>query len=101
MTSAAACCLMINLPPDCAAAVHSAAFWRRQQADVLCFQLPPHALLLTLRFASLPPHVLLRAAQQHADDRRAAAAYGDAYPLFGKPKMLISALLFAPFCVVS
>ena len=75
------------------------AFWRRQQADVLCFQLPSHALLLT-RFASPPPHMLLRAAQQHAVDRRAAAAYGNAYPLFGKPKMLISASPFAPFSVV-
>ena len=56
---------------------------------------------LTLRFASLPPHIYLRAAQQHALDRRAAAVYGDAYLLFGKPKMLISASPFAPFFVVS
>jgi hypothetical protein len=34
---------------------------------------------------------MLHAAQQHAVDRRAAAAYGDAYLLFGRPKMLISA----------
>jgi hypothetical protein len=39
---------------------------------------------------------MLHAAQQHAVDRRAAAAYGDAYLLFGRPKMLISAYPFAP-----
>ena len=57
--------------------------------------------LLTLRFASPPPHMFLRAAQQHTVDRRGAAAYGDAYLLSGKPKMLISASPFAPFFVVS
>ena len=57
--------------------------------------------LLTVRFASPPPHIFLRAAQQHAVGRRGAAAYADAYLLFGRPKMLISALLFAPFVVVS
>ena len=41
---------------------------------------------LTLRFASPPPHIFLRAAQQHAVDRRGAAAYGDAHLLFGKRK---------------
>ena len=34
----------------CAAAVHSVAFWRRQQADVLCFQLPSHALVAHATF---------------------------------------------------
>ena len=52
---------------------------------------------LTLRFASPPPHIFLRAAQQHPVDRRGAAAYGDAHLLSGKPKMLISALPLAPF----
>ena len=43
--------------------------------------------------------IFLRAVQQHADARRGAAAYGDAHLLFGRPKVLISALLFAPFFV--
>jgi len=73
-----------------------------QQADVLCFQLPSHALVAHADgFASPPPHIFLRAAQQHAVDRRGAAAYGDAYLLFGRPKMLISALPFAPSLLVS
>ena len=50
-------------------------------------------------FASPVLHIFLRAVQQHADARRGAVAYGDAHLLFGRPKMLISALPFAPFFV--
>ena len=46
-------------------------------------------------------HVLLHAALQHAATRRGVAAYGDAYLLFGRPKMLISAYPFAPSLLVS
>ena len=64
--------------------------WQRQRADA--FQLQSHDLLLcVLRRPSLLLHGMLHAAEQHAVDRRAAAAYGDAYLLFGRPKMLISA----------
>ena len=45
--------------------------------------------------------VLSHAALQHAAARRGAAAYGDAYLLFGRPKMLISAYPFAPSLLVS
>ena len=44
-----ACTLPVP-PACCAAAVHSMAFWRRQQADVLCFQLPSHALVAHATF---------------------------------------------------
>ena len=44
---------------------------------------------------------MLRSSMLSCVDRRGAAAYGDAYLLFGKPKMLISASPFAPFFVVS
>ena len=44
-----ACTLPVP-PACCAAAVHSVAFWRRQQADVLCFQLPSHALVAHATF---------------------------------------------------
>jgi len=61
---------------------------------------PVHAaVLLVLRFASPVLRIFLRAVQQHAAARRGAAAYGDAHLLFGRPKMLISALPFAPFFV--
>ena len=60
---------------------------------------PVHAVLLVLRFASPVLRIFLRAVLQHAAARRGAAAYGDAHLLFGRPKMLISALPFAPFFV--
>ena len=59
---------------------------------------PTHALIAhayNTRFAFPVLHVLLHAALQHAAARRGAAAYGDAYLLFGRPKMLISAYPFA------
>ena len=82
--------LACNLQPLAASAEQRRAFLRPP---------PTHALVAqayNTRFAFPVLHVLLHAALQHAATRRGAAAYGDAYLLFGRPKMLISAYPFAP-----
>ena len=85
--------LACNLQPLAASAKQRPAF--AASADALV----AHAY--NTRFAFPVLHVLLHAALQHAAARRGAAAYGDAYLLFGRLKMLISAYPFAPSLLVS